>query len=141
MVNLNNNSSACRWLKFNVIGVFGFVLQTAVLALLEAGFALPSMLATAVATEVALLHNFSWHQRITWPESRGSETGRRLLLFHAGNGLVSLVGNSAIVWLLADVGHIHYLLANTAAVLVCSFANFMIGDRVVFRSAPSLSTP
>ena len=56
----------------------------------------------------------------------------RLLRFHLGNGLVSILGNLALMRLLAGNLHLHYLAANLIAVAICSLANFLVGERWVF---------
>ena len=125
---------ARRWLKFNLVGAVGFAVQSAAVVLLVREARLDAALAAPLAVEVAVLHNFVWHERFTWRERRdGDRVLRRLLLFHAGNGAVSLVGNSFLIWLLVDVGRTPLIAANCAAVVLCSVVNFMIGDRMVFR--------
>ena len=55
-----------RWLKFNLVGLGGVLVQ---LGLLEAWthFSLGNyLLGTALAVEAALLHNFGWHCVYTW---------------------------------------------------------------------------
>ncbi|CAN5801779.1 hypothetical protein BH18ACI5_BH18ACI5_28970 [soil metagenome] len=124
-----------RWLTFNGVGLVGTALQLGVLAFLTRQLGLSPAWATPLAVEAAILHNFVWHQRVTW---RGNlikgETVRRLLQFHALNGLVSLAGNAAITILLAGQG-MHVLLANVIAILACATVNFVLGERVVFRKA------
>ena len=80
-----------RWVKFNTVGIAGAVLQLAVLwVLTRAG--LHYLIATALAVEAAVLHNFYWHTRWTW---KGREAS--LLRFHLANGLLSVVSN--LIWM------------------------------------------
>ena len=60
---------------------------------------------------------------------------RRLVRFHLTNGAVSLAGNVVVMAGLVEIGHINYLAANVIGVAVCSLANFVLSDRVVFASA------
>jgi putative flippase GtrA len=94
-----------RFFVFNIVGLGGFVLQLGALAALSsAGWAIPA--ATLVAVELAVLHNFFWHQRWTWrdrPSPSTRETFTRLARFHAANGVVSLVGNVVITVALVHV--------------------------------------
>jgi putative flippase GtrA len=129
------NRLAQRWLKFNLVGALGIGVQLGALKLLL----LASMnvyAATPIAVELAVLHNFAWHERFTWKDRPGGTRQRllRLLKFHAGNGVVSILGNEALMWLL--VGRMHMkqpLLANAIAIAVCSFLNFALGEWFVFR--------
>ena len=124
-----------RFLRFNLVGVIGFVLQLAVLAiLLRAG--LHYLAATTVAVEVAILHNFAWHDRWTWKDRPAPDSIRlgRLGRFHLLNGLVSLVGNLAIMRLLVGTFGMPTLPANLIAVLVCAAVNYAASDRLVFST-------
>ena len=128
-------SGLAVWLRFNAVGVMGVGIQLAVLAILKTGFGLNVLLATVLAVESAILHNFVWHERWTWA-NRGldmSHTLRRLVRFNAGNGLISLVGNFVLMWLLVSRLGMNYLVANVLAIAACSIANFLVSDRLVFR--------
>jgi putative flippase GtrA len=125
-----------RWGIFNLVGILGFVVQLSMLFLLRRLFRFDLVIATAIAVEIAVLHNFTWHEHVTWadfvsPLQHG--VLGRLLRFHLANGLISIAGNVAITWLLVQWVHLPYLLANAVSVLVCSIVNFFAGDRFVFR--------
>ena len=124
-----------RWLKFNFVGALGFAVQLGALKLLLVAH-LNYLAATSLAVEIAVLHNFVWHERFTWKDRPGGGRQRlfRLLRFHLGNGAFSILANLALMWLL--VGRIHMkqiVLANAIAVAICSILNFAIGEWYVFR--------
>jgi putative flippase GtrA len=128
-----------RWLKFNFVGALGIGVQLTVLAALKSGFHLHYLWATAMAVETAVVHNFLWHERFTWND-RGLENGAllRFLKFNGTNGALSIVGNLALMKLFAGVLQIPYLAANGMAIAICSLANFLVSDRLVFEDrAPS----
>jgi putative flippase GtrA len=119
---------------FTLVGLIGYGVQTAVLWLLVGRLGTAVVPATLVATEAAVLHNFLWHLGWTWadrPAGPRAVVGR-LVRFNLSNGGFSLVGGAAIMALLVDALGVHYLLANLAAVLVVSIANFLASDRFVF---------
>jgi putative flippase GtrA len=125
---------ALRWLKFNLVGGLGILVQLGCLALLC--FWMHYLVATALAVEIAVLHNFAWHERFTWKDRPGGGRERllRLLRFHLGNGAVSILGNLGLMWLLVDRFHMkHLLVANGIAIAICSFLNFALGEWFVFR--------
>ncbi len=126
-----------RWGIFNAVGLIGFAVQLTALCLLKRFAGLDYRLATACAVEIAVLHNFIWHERVTWADvvSEG-RTGiwNRLLRFHAANGTVSLFGNTFLTWLLVNWTGMSYLPANAMSVVICSLFSFVLGDRFVFRS-------
>ena len=123
-----------RWLKFNLIGIVGAVLQLWVLHLfLRAGVGY--LQATALAVEAALLHNFAWHQRYTWADRPTDDMGAvvaRLVRFHLSNGMVSIIGNVLLMRWLTGGMRVPALAANVVAILACSLVNFILGDRFVF---------
>ncbi|HEX9422898.1 MAG TPA: GtrA family protein [Pyrinomonadaceae bacterium] len=125
-----------HWIKFNLVGVVGFVLQSGALFILTHTAPRFSYLAaTAVAVELAVLNNFVWHQRWTWydrPTTTKKETMRRLAKFNITTGVVSLAGNLVLMSLL--VGHfgLPVLSANLATVAACSILSFILADRIAF---------
>ena len=85
-----------HWLKFNVVGGIGIGVQLAALAILRSLLQLDYLLATVLAVETAVLHNFIWHARFTWadrPASGLTDSLIRFMRFNATNGLVSILGN------------------------------------------------
>ena len=146
-----------RFLRFNAVGVAGFAVQLAAVWLLSvaSGFSRTDQtwqlaVISAVAVEAAILHNFFWHERLTWADRpvAGRDRLNRLVRFHLTNGLVSIVGNLAIVFVLSPVVSgfsrtiesgfsrtYGLLVANAIAVLVCSLVNFAASERVVFKQA------
>ena len=125
-----------RWLKFNLVGGLGIAVQLSVLFGLKSGIHFNYLLATALAVEVAVVHNFLWHERYTWvdrvhPSWRSSLP--RLLRFNLAAGAVSILGNLALMKLMVGLGHVNYLIANGVAVAVCSLLNFLVSEEWVFE--------
>ena len=119
-----------RLLRFNVVGAIGFALQLAVLLLLDrAGW--PVFLATPVAVEAAVLHNFVWHERWTWADVRRGTRAGRLTRFHVTNGAISLVGNTTITAALVAAS-VPLVVANAVALVACAGANFAAAHAFVF---------
>jgi putative flippase GtrA len=53
-----------RWLRFNAVGALGICIQLAVLAFLRSGLGMNYLLATALAVEATVLHNFFLARKI-----------------------------------------------------------------------------
>jgi putative flippase GtrA len=125
-----------RFGRFSLVGFMGAILQLALISLLTKSFGVLSTSATPVAVEITVLHNFIWHERFTW-DNRGSKGSRQLALrlgrFHAGNGFVSLAGNTILMYCLVERLRAPTLPAAIGAIVLCSLANFLIADRWVFR--------
>jgi putative flippase GtrA len=113
-----------------VVGAIGFALQLGVLVVLDrAGW--PVLLATPVAVEAAVLHNFVWHERWTWVDVRAGTRAGRLARFHVTNGVISLVGNTAITAALVAAS-VPLVGASVVALIVCAGANFAAAHTFVF---------
>ena len=123
-----------RFGRFAVVGVAGFVLQLLALWALTSLAGWPWLPATAAAVELAVVHNFVWHEHWTWGD-RGDASWTRFARFNVATGLTSIAGNMALMGVLVGVMRIPVVIANAIAVGVLSAANFVASDRWVFKSA------
>jgi len=128
-------------MKFNLVGGVGIAVQLLMLWLLTT-CGVSYLLATALAVESAVLHNFVWHERFTWVDrcnGRVLQSVGRLLRFNLSTGAVSMVGNLLLMRLLVGHAHLRPILANMIAISACSILNFIVSDRWVFRTAAAQS--
>ena len=126
-------STFIRWLKFNLVGAIGMVFQLATLALLNRCAPGHYLLVSAAAVELTLLHNLVWHLHYTWRDRRNnSALAGQLMRFHLSNGLVSMLGNLALMRVLVDGAHIPIIASNCIAIMCCSIVNFCLGNRWAF---------
>ena len=132
-----------RWLRFAAVGMMGFIVQLAALWVSTNQLHIHYLAGTVVATELAILLNFFCHECWTWSDRPADrqEAVRRFGRFHVANGAISLAGGALMMPLLIELGHVHYLLANALTVVVCSVANFVAADRVVFRPGSHIWRP
>ena len=127
---------AVRWLKFNLVGALGIAVQMAAFALFFSALHWNYLAATALAVETAVLHNFVWHEHYTWkhlPRGSARDVAWRLLRFHAGNGVISILGNLAFMRLFVGALHIPHYVASALAIALCSVLNFAASEWFVFR--------
>jgi putative flippase GtrA len=135
----NRPSIIKRWLVFNSVGAMGIIVQIAVLWILASGFHLGYLLATGLAVEAAILHNFFWHEHWTWADRAKNCNGgimKRLLYFHMANGGISLIGNIVLMQFFVERLGVHYMPANLLSVAICSMLNFLAGNNLVYRHTP-----
>ena len=122
-----------RWLKFNLVGAVGMVVQLAALSIFNRWSRGHYLCASAAAVELTLLHNFAWHLHYTWKDRcNRSERTAQLLRFHFSNGLVSILGNLVLMRILFQDANLPLLISNFIAILCCSIVNFFLGDEWVF---------
>jgi putative flippase GtrA len=137
-----------RAARFVWVGAGGFAVQGLVLAGLDAA-GLPYPVATALAVEAAILHNFVWHERWTWAdrtesreaglqacshEDRAHQRLVRLLRFNGSTAVISIAGNVALMGLFVGCFRLPLLPANLLAVLALSVLNYLSADRIVFAT-------
>lgn len=131
-------SLGLRWLKFNAVGAMGIAVQLAALAILVSGLRVNYLVATALAVEAAVLHNFIWHERMTWADrTRFAPRGwpGRLLRFNLTTGALSILGNLVLMRVFVGRLHLQYIVANAVTIAACSLANFALSHFFVFARA------
>ena len=130
-----NKRMLIRWAKFIGVGAVGMGVQLGSLAVLNHWLRPHYLIASALALEITLLHNFVWHVRYTWRDRRAQDsTLRQMVRFQLSNGMVSLVGNLVLMRLLVQEARLPVLAANAVAIVCCSVANYCLGDRWAFAA-------
>jgi putative flippase GtrA len=129
---------------FVAVGAIGLLLQLGALAFLTLTLNWAYGPATAAAVQLAVLHNFVWHERWTWrdrraqhgskrtPGDRDGGIAERFARFEVTTGATSIGGNLLGTALLVETLGFTPLAANLAAVVLMSAVNFLVSDRWVF---------
>ncbi len=128
-----------RWLRFNLVGAMGMVLQLVSLAAMNRSLPGHYLYTSAIALELTLLHNFAWHVHYTWRDRirdrrRSFLMMTQLVRFHLSNGLVSILGNLLLMRILVRTVRMPVVAANGAAILCCSMVNYFVSHRWTFAS-------
>ena len=126
-----------RAARFMAVGLSGAVVGFGVLALLHELFSWDVVAATIVATEAGIVNNFLLNDALTFRDRRASAPWHvRFLLFH-GVSLVGLAVNTSVVFVLAKLLGVHYLVSYAAAVLAAFGINYLGNLRVTYgRNRP-----
>jgi len=125
-----------RWARFNAVGLMGVTVQIAILSYLRGVWNVHYLPATALAVELAVLHNFFWHERWTWSDriaAANTSVPGRLLRFNMTVGAISIVQNLFLMELLVAGLNLHYLPANLLAIASCSTLNYFSSNWLVFK--------
>jgi putative flippase GtrA len=113
------------------------LVQLAALAFFNGSAAGHYLVASSAALELTLVHNFVWHLHYTWTDRRGHDPWpSRFIRFHLSNGLVSMLGNLALMRILVHEARLPVIASNGITILCCSLVNFCIGDRWAFTVKP-----
>lgn len=129
-----------RWLRFgrfNLVGVAGAGVQLLAFSFFLRVWHLHAAEAAPIAVEIAVLHNFVWHERFTWRDREPAnwrQKARRLWRFHAANGLISVFGNVAVTYCLVEWLGAPALISTVAAIACCTPANYLAADRWVYAA-------
>jgi putative flippase GtrA len=121
-----------RWWKFNAVGAMGIVVQLVALTLLKSGLHMNYLIATALAVEAAVVHNFFWHEHYTWADRESASRLTRFAKFNLSNGAISILGNILLMRVLVGAIGLNYFVANALSIAGCSLLNFVVSDRLVF---------
>jgi putative flippase GtrA len=123
-----------RWLKFNAVGVTGFVIHLGLLGLFVHVLGMHYLPATALSVEAAILHKFVWHRRWTWADrfQAAPPVWGMLLRFNLACGVVSIGGGLISVRILTGHFGLDPVLANLLSIAPCALANFLLCDGLVF---------
>lgn len=130
---MSGRQTSARWLRFNLVGVAGAAVQLGALWVLMRLAGLQYIIATVLAVEIAVLHNFVWHETWTW---RGLPVERRwirLARFHVANGFFSIGANALFTWLFRHWAGVPVLAANAGAICVTALITFALAHLWVFH--------
>jgi len=106
--------------RFGVVGTLGVVVNSLALLLAHGVAGLPLVVASPLAVEVAILHNFLWNDR--WTFGAAGFSLRRLGKFNL-TSLGGLAIASGVLYLLVGYAGVHYLLANLAGIALATLWN------------------
>lgn len=126
---------AGRFGIFSFVGAVGALWQIALFGLLTESLELRPVIAMPLAVELVVLHNFFWHERLTWRDRGGAgirERSVRLWRFHVANGVASLAGNTILAYWLVQVLRVPGMWSAAIAIAMCAPVNFWVADRWVY---------
>src|SRR5262245_142846 len=136
MISASSASSAFRRLGvFFVVGWLGFALQIGALAFLMSVAGWAWLPATVVAVELAVIHNFLWHERVTWkdrhtePQDVRAATFTpfsRFVRFNLATGMTSIAGNVVLMAIYVGLLGLPPVVSNVLAVVTMSVLNFVV---------------
>jgi len=105
-----------RLFRFGAVGLSGVVVNNVVLFLLVEKLGWSPVVASVVATEVAILNNFALNDRWTFFDSPRRHGWRTRLASYNLLTLGGLLISVAVLATLTYLGHVHYLIANLFAI-------------------------
>lgn len=125
-----------RGTKFNLVGWMGMLVNSGCLYLFKGILGIPLIPASMMAIEIAIIHNFIWHRYWTWKDRNGNSNQsflRQLLTYNLITGLVDLLVNVSVLWLLTTAFGVYYLISNIAGMIAGPFIKFWLNEKIVFK--------
>ena len=110
--------------RFLLVGGSGVVVNSCALVALHQWAGVPLLVASPLAVELSIIHNFVWNDRWTF---RNRARSRPQLARFARFNLVSLIGlliTTSITVLLVEITGLQYLLSNLCGVALATLYNF-----------------
>ena len=128
-----------RPIRFGLVGLSGVAVNTSVLWALVRGMHLPVPLASALATETAILSNFALNDHWTFRVARQYALPMRLLRFN-GVSLGGLAITTLLLTLLTSYAGLHLLLANLLAIGGAMTWNYVVNSRWTWSEQSAVSS-
>lgn len=114
---------AARFSKFALIGGSGVLINTVLLVMLHAWAHLPLLVASALAVEISVIHNYVWNDRWTFGQRRWSF--HRLARFNSVS-LGGLCVTAITLWSLVTYAKMPYIWANLLGIALATLWNFAL---------------
>ncbi|MCS7220248.1 MAG: GtrA family protein [Anaerolineae bacterium] len=137
-INTLNTKELIRFLRFATVGAIGMVVDLSILNALVKLAGWPLLYANSVSFSAAVLNNFTWNRRWTFPESRSRPIRTQLPQFALVNILGLLINNLVLL----AVYHLirgwvpdpwNYNLAKIFAIGIVLFWNFGVNRLWTYR--------
>ena len=132
-----------RILKFQMFNWLGTIVNFSVLWFLHGKLNINLLISSAIAIELAIIHNFTWHYFITWKERvhrNFIDYIKRLLKYNVITASIDFILNIGVLWLLTEYFNVYYLLANFWAILAGPFFKFIVNEFFIFNAGKNKST-
>ena len=128
-----------RFVKFGIVGTLGALIDFAILNLLVVGLGWPDLLANAVSFTCAVLSNFTWNRRWTYPETREQPLLPLLGQFAVVSTFGLLINTVVLYFAKMELEmhgvheHVALNIAKALAIVVVLFWNFIVNRLWTFR--------
>ena len=125
--------------KFMAVAWLGMVVNTGCLYLFKGVMGIKLIPASMMAIEIAIIHNFIWFRYWAWKDrKKGNSDGflKQLIKYNLATGAVDFVANVSVLWSLATLFKVHYLLANVLGMIAPPFIKFWLNEKLIFKESP-----
>ena len=129
-----------RFQKFLLIGTLGLAINMCGLFILTEYLHIYYVASSFVAIETSLVATFVLNEIWTWGDRRPGTVTRRFWKYQAVNG-AGLVINLSVLFLLASLASVNYLLSNLVGAAMAACWNFSLNNMFTWGSNEALHQP
>lgn len=121
-----------QFIKFGTVGVFSVTLHYTILIVLAEAAEINPVVASSIGYIISAVFNYLLNHRFTFTSEERHLDAVPKFLVVMGLGLVI---NSTIMYLLVEMGDMHYQLAQFIAIVVVLFWHFVANRAWTFRTS------
>ncbi|RKY76132.1 hypothetical protein DRQ07_10790 [candidate division KSB1 bacterium] len=125
-----------RIIKFQVVAVGGTIVNMTTLFILKGQARFPLIVSGAIAIELAIIHNFTWHYFKTWKERvhhTVKDYFKRLFQYNIVTASIDFTVNLSFLWFLTNVVGLHYMLSNLFGMMAGPILKYFANDLLIFN--------
>ncbi|WP_292392083.1 glycosyltransferase [Methanoculleus sp. UBA303] len=121
--------------RFGLVGLSGILVNMGLLYALTEVAGLYYLISAAIAIELSIVNNFVWNDIWTFGAADNLRLERKIQRFGSFQAVSmgGLVINMAILYLLADVAGVYYLVANLAGILIAFIWNYAVNRHYTWK--------
>lgn len=124
-----------RFVYFGIVGGFGTILNTFILYLLTSISSIHYLIASGIATEIAIISNFIGNNYLTFNDKGLDKTLAHKFLSFQLISLVTLFGTIFFLWIFVTLFGKNLLLVwNILAIVIMFVANFALNSMYTWKS-------
>ena len=122
--------------RFGLVGLSGIFVNMGLLYALTEIAGLYYLISAAIAIELSIVNNFVWNDVWTFKSARDLRFGRRVqrLASFQAVSVGGLVINMAVLYVLADVAGVYYLVANLIGIFVAFAWNYAVNRHYTWKN-------
>ena len=119
------------FIKFGIVGGSGLIVNMLAFSILTNHLRIHHLVAGALATEIAILNNFTWNHLWTFRRRGRIKLSYRLVIFH-GSRILGLLVTVGSLFLLADIIGLNLMVSYLLAIGLGVVTNFLTSDIFVW---------
>jgi putative flippase GtrA len=133
-----------KMVRFQLVALGGSLINFGCLWLCHGKLQLDLLPAAAIAIELAIIHNYSWHFFITWKHRVKRQFSIyiiKLLKYNILTASIDFYVSLGILSLLVSHINIHYLIANSLAMTAGFLIKFILNETIIFKREIPVAKP